>query len=40
MKSEEELPATLDYLVAALGSCLTGTLASALEACSIPSEPN
>lgn len=32
----EDLPTTLDYLVAALGSCLTGTLGSALEACSIP----
>ena len=37
---EEELPATLDYLVAALGSCLTGTLAGALEARSIPSGPD
>ncbi len=40
VESGEELPATLDYLVAALGSCLTGTLASALEARSIPSEPD
>ena len=40
VKSEEELPATLDYLVVALGSCLTGTLAGALEARSIPSEPD
>ena len=38
VESGEDLPATLDYLVAALGSCLTGTLAGALEARSIPSE--
>jgi hypothetical protein len=30
VESGEDLPATLDYLVAALGSCLTGTLAGAL----------
>jgi len=40
VESGEELPATLDYLVAAVGSCLTGTLAGALEARSIPSEPD
>jgi uncharacterized OsmC-like protein len=40
VQGNEELPATLDYLVAALGSCLTGTLAGALEARSIPSESN
>jgi len=39
VESGEDLPATLDYLVAALGSCLTGTLAGALEARSIPSGP-
>src|SRR2546430_17704979 len=27
VESGEDLPATLDYLVAAVGSCLTGTLA-------------
>ena len=31
-----DLPTTLDHVVAALGSCLTGTLGSALEARSIP----
>ena len=36
VESEEDLPTTLDYVVAALGSCLTGTLGSALEARSIP----
>jgi uncharacterized OsmC-like protein len=40
VESGEDLPATLDYLVAALGSCLAGTLASALEARSIPSGPD
>lgn len=38
-ETKEELPATLDYVVAAVGSCLTGTLAGALEARSISSEP-
>ncbi len=36
VESEEDLPTTLDYVVAALGSCLTGTLGGALEARSIP----
>lgn len=36
VESDEDLPTTLDYVVAALGSCLTGTLGSALEARSIP----
>jgi uncharacterized OsmC-like protein len=40
VQSGEDLPATLDYLVAALGSCLTGTLAGALEARSIPTGPD
>ncbi|MCL4401669.1 MAG: OsmC family protein [Acidobacteria bacterium] len=35
----EDLPTTLDYVVAALGSCLTGTLGSALEAREIPVGP-
>lgn len=40
VESEEDLPTTLDYLVAALGGCLTGTLGSALEARSIPIGPD
>jgi len=32
VESGEDLPTTLDYVVAALGGCLTGTLGSALEA--------
>lgn len=35
VKGGEDLPTTLDFLVAALGSCMTGTLGSALEARSI-----
>ena len=38
--SGEDLPTTLDYVVAALGSCLTGTLGSALEARPIPIGPD
>lgn len=40
VESDEDLPTTLDYVVAALGSCLTGTLGSALEARSIPIGPD
>ena len=40
VESEEDLPTTLDYVVAALGSCLTGTLGSALEARAIPLGPD
>lgn len=40
VESEEDLPTTLDYVVAALGSCLTGTLGSALEANSIAIGPD
>lgn len=40
VESEEDLPTTLDYVVAALGGCLTGTLGSALEARSIPIGPD
>jgi len=36
VESGEDLPTTLDYVAAALGSCLTGTLGSALEARAIP----
>lgn len=40
VQSDENLPTTLDFVVAALGSCLTGTLGSALEALSIPLGPD
>jgi uncharacterized OsmC-like protein len=40
VESDEDLPTTLDYVVAALGSCLTGTLGSALEARSISLGPD
>jgi uncharacterized OsmC-like protein len=40
VESGEDLPTTLDYVVAALGGCLTGTLGSALEARPIPIGPN
>jgi uncharacterized OsmC-like protein len=36
LEGGEDLPTTLDYVVAALGSCLTGTLGSILEARAIP----
>jgi uncharacterized OsmC-like protein len=36
---EEALPATLDYVVAAVGACLTGTLAGALEGRGIRTDP-
>jgi len=32
IQSDEDLPTTLDYVITALGSCLTGTFGSALEA--------
>src|SRR2546427_3801572 len=39
VESGEDLPATLDYLVAAVGSCLTGTLAGALGGRLVSCEP-
>jgi uncharacterized OsmC-like protein len=36
---DEPLPSTLDYVVAAVGGCLTGTLAGALEARGIRADP-
>ena len=35
----EPLPSTLDYLVAAIGGCMTGTVASVLEAREVSSAP-
>jgi uncharacterized OsmC-like protein len=40
VESDEDLPTTLDYVVAALGGCLTGTLGGTLEARSIPIGPD
>jgi len=37
---EEPLPSTLDYLVAAIGGCMTGTLAAALRGRGIESGPD
>jgi len=37
---EEPLPSSLDYLVAAIGGCMTGTLASALRGRGIESGPD
>jgi uncharacterized OsmC-like protein len=39
LKPDEPLPSTLDYVVGAVGGCLTGTLAGALEALGIDSSP-
>jgi uncharacterized OsmC-like protein len=36
---DEPLPSTLDYVVGAVGGCLTGTLAGALEARGIRADP-
>lgn len=36
---DEPLPSTLDYVVAAVGGCLTGTLAGALEGRGLRSDP-
>jgi uncharacterized OsmC-like protein len=39
VEPEEDLPATLDYLIVAITSCLLGTLTAALEVRQIPAEP-
>jgi uncharacterized OsmC-like protein len=39
VEPEEALPSTLDYVVAAVGGCLTGTLAGALAGRGISSDP-
>lgn len=36
----EPLPATLDYVVAAVGGCMTGTVAGALEARGLSADPD
>ena len=40
VESGEDLPTTLDFVVAALGGCLTGTLGSSLEARNISAGPD
>ena len=39
VKPGEPLPSTLDYVVAAIGGCMTGTVAGALEARGISASP-
>ena len=39
LSPDEPRPATLDYIVAAVGGCLTGTVAGALEARGVRSDP-
>ncbi len=39
LNPDEPLPSTLDYVVGAVGGCLTGTLAGALEALGIDTAP-
>lgn len=40
VKPEQPMPTTLDYIVAAVGGCMTGTVAGALEARGIPATPD
>lgn len=40
LKPEQPLPSTLDYVVAAIGGCMTGTVAGALEARGISAAPD
>jgi uncharacterized OsmC-like protein len=39
IEPDEPLPTTLDYVVAAIGGCMTGTVASALEARGVNADP-
>src|SRR5258708_35916526 len=39
LSPEEPMPATLDYIVAAVGGCMTGTVAGALEARGVRGDP-
>ncbi len=39
LKPDQPLPSTLDYVVAAIGGCMTGTVAGALEARGISGTP-
>ena len=40
LQPDEPLPSTLDYIVAAIGGCMTGTVAGALEARGISAAPD
>jgi len=40
LKPEHPMPSTLDYVVAAIGGCMTGTVAGALEARGIAATPD
>jgi uncharacterized OsmC-like protein len=40
LKPDEPLPSTLDYVVAAIGGCMTGTVAGALEARGVSAAPD
>src|SRR5580698_7833235 len=39
LSPEEPMASTLDYIVAAVGSCMTGTIAGALEARGVSANP-
>jgi uncharacterized OsmC-like protein len=39
LSPDEPLPSTLDYVVAAVGACMTGTVAGALEARGVRADP-
>ncbi len=39
VKPDEPMPSTLDYLVAAIGGCMTGTIGSALEGRGLQADP-
>jgi uncharacterized OsmC-like protein len=39
LSPDEPMPATLDYIVAAVGACMTGTVAGALEARGVRADP-
>ena len=39
LSPEEPMPSTLDYIVAAVGGCMTGTVAGALEARGVRADP-
>ena len=39
VKPDEPMPSTLDYLVAAIGGCMTGTIGSAMEGRGLRADP-
>jgi uncharacterized OsmC-like protein len=40
LQPDQPMPSTLDYIVAAIGGCMTGTVAGALEARGISADPD